>query len=257
MQAPRYSVIIPIYNEAQSVESVLDALRAVMDALAQPYEVIVIDDGSTDESLHGLRRAVEDWSSLSVIALRGHWGKEAALQAGFDRAEGEALITMDGDGQNDPEDIPRLLQKLEEGYDLACGWRQERDDPLLKRWASWVANGVRRCLVDEPVHDVGCELRVFRRALLEEVRLSEELHRFFTWAASHRGFRVTELPVRHHTRRFGTSKFGMWGRGLQGCRDLWRLRMHGMEAFLKQAPAYAIDAVFTHPEAQDLSHVKP
>jgi glycosyltransferase involved in cell wall biosynthesis len=163
-----------------------------------------------------------DRGHLRVIALAGRFGKSAALQAGFDSARGDIIITLDGDLQDDPADIPRLLGKLQEGYDLITGWRYRRQDPLAKKLASRVANSVRRLVTGENIHDVGCALRVFHRRVLDTIYLTKGWHRFFTAIVLKKGFHIMELKVAHHARVYGSSKYGIWDRFSESIFDLGR-----------------------------------
>lgn len=200
-----FSVIIPVYNEQSSIVPLFSSLRIVMDALAKPYEIIFVNDGSTDDTLKVLKSLASE--NLIGINLK-HSGKSLALQAGFDRAKGKIIITMDGDGQNDPEDIPRLLEKITEGYDVVCGWRRLRHDPPIKKISSKIANGIRKMAFRENLHDVGCALRAYKAQSLMGLRLCRQRHRFLTAILKKRGARIGEVDVRHYPRRAGKSKYG-------------------------------------------------
>ncbi len=220
----RYSVIIPVNNEEEAIEPLVCALIPIMESLAATYELLVIDDGSTDGTLARLNRVRSRTPHMTLLSFPTRQGQGSALQAGLDRARGEIVITLDGDLQNDPGGIPHLLKKLEEGFDVVCGWRFPRRDPWMKRASSGVANAVRRMVLRETVHDVGCALRVFRRAALHAIDLSDGKHRWFTWLAARAGCRIGEVKVRHHPRRFGRSHYGTWDRFVESCATLWRLR---------------------------------
>lgn len=213
----RYSVVVPVRDEAGTLEELCRAVRSAMDGAGAPHELIIVDDGSSDGTAELFRRLAPPGARLLERPRRG---KAEALQAGFDAARGSVIVTLDGDLQDDPADIPRLLAKLDEGHDLVVGWRRQRQDPFSKRAASAAANLLRRALLGERVHDVGCPLRAFRRPLLERVRLSGGLHRWLTHLAARGGFSVAEVPVSHRPRRHGRSKYGNAGRALQSLLDL-------------------------------------
>lgn len=238
-----YSVIVPVYNEAECLAALCDVLTKVMISLGASYEVIVVDDASTDDTLARLKTLAPAYAELIIVSLKSHRGKSVALQAGFDLARGGVLMTLDGDLQHDPADIPRLLEKLGQGYDMVCGWRRNRQDPFEKQLASALAKAVRRLFMRDPIHDVGCWFVVFKRPVIRQIRLSRGLHRFFAWLAAQRGFRVGEVEVQHHPRSFGVSKYGFWDRLLEGSVDLWRLRTGGLERLMRRPPAYEIKEV--------------
>ena len=205
-EVPRVSVIIPVFNEE---DNVVELHRRLDAALTDPAEIIFVDDGSWDATparLHELARADP---RIRVIRLRRNYGQTAALSAGIDHARGDIIIPMDGDLQNDPADIGRLLQKLDEGYDVVSGWRVERKDPLTRRVPSQLANRLISRLSGVHLHDYGCSLKAYRRSALEDVRLYGEMHRFVPIYASWSGARVTEIPVTHHPRTRGRSNYGM------------------------------------------------
>ncbi|HVE13887.1 MAG TPA: glycosyltransferase family 2 protein [Elusimicrobiota bacterium] len=240
---PAYSVVIPVHDEAESIVPLLRSLRDVMDALGRPYETIIVDDGSTDGTARALSDAPELPSPGVLIRLDGRQGKSAALQAGYDAARAPVLITLDGDGQNDPADIPELLAKLAEGFDVVCGWRHARQDPASKRWASRAANAIRRRLTGETVHDVGCALRVLRREALEKIYLTGGYQRMFVALAARYGSRIAEVRVRHHPRRFGVSKYGFWDRLIEGTADLFRVLRLDPSQPMPRAPSPRIKEV--------------
>ena len=238
-----YSVIVPVYNEEACVVPLSHALTAVMGTLRSSYEILVVDDASSDQTVARLTALDVSSAPLTIVSLKSHVGKSVALQAGFDVAQGHIVITLDGDLQNDPADIPALLRKLGEGYDMVCGWRRNRQDPEGKKLASALAGAIRRCVMRDVVHDVGCGLAVFNHRVIQQIRLSRGLHRFFAWLAARRGFRVGEVEVHHHPRAAGVSKYGLWDRLLQGSGDLWRLKTGGMERLMRQPPVYEIKEV--------------
>jgi glycosyltransferase involved in cell wall biosynthesis len=204
------SIVIPIFNEEKNISPLYQALKDVMEGMKVAYEVIFVDDGSNDSSDDVLQGLAQDDKRIKVIQFRKNFGQTAAIAAGVEHAQGEIIVTMDGDGQNDPRDIPRLLEKLEEGYDVVSGWRKNRKDPLLnKKFPSAVANRLISWLTRVRLHDYGCTLKAYRRNILMDVRLYGEMHRFIPAYASWVGARITELEVAHHPRRHGKSKYGL------------------------------------------------
>ena len=214
------SVVIPVYNEEDNVRPLLTSLRDVMESFGRPYEVIVVDDGSRDGTWPRLRELASEFGALRVVRLRANFGQTAALAAGFDVARGGLVATMDGDGQNDPADIPRLIDKLKEGYDVISGWRHDRQDPFWsRRLPSQIANGLISCITGVSLHDYGCALKVYRREILQDVALYGEMHRFLPALCHWVGATVGELPVSHAPRRRGISKYGL-GRTVRVLLDL-------------------------------------
>jgi len=206
----RLSVIIPIFNEEENITPLYRELKSVLEGMRAKYEVIFVDDGSNDASNEILRRLAKDDKEIKVIHFRKNFGQTAAIAAGVEHAQGEIIVTMDGDGQNDPRDIPRLLARLEQGYDVASGWRRNRQDSLLnKRFPSALANKLISWLTRVRLHDYGCTLKAYRRDILKDVRLYGEMHRFIPAYASWVGARITEMEVAHHPRRHGRSKYGL------------------------------------------------
>ena len=211
---PDLSVVLPIYNEAGSLPAVIPEISSVLHRLGSSYEILAIDDGSTDNTLAVLRQLQENEPHLRVIAFRRNFGQTAAFTAGFDFARGATIITMDADGQNDPADVPRLLDTLTEGdYDLVVGWRQGRKEPFLtRRVPSAVANWLIANASDLQLHDRGCSLKAIRSDLAKQIRLYGELHRFIPEVASLVGARVSEVPVADRPREAGRSKYGALSR---------------------------------------------
>lgn len=204
------AVVLPVFNEEESLPHLLKALFGVMDRLARPFEVIVVDDGSRDGSFQVLEAAAAERPELKVIQFRRNAGQTAALMAGIDHAASPVIVTLDADLQNDPEDIPLLLERLDAGFDVVSGWRKDRQDAKIRRnFVSRVANGMISRLSGVQLHDYGCTLKAYRKEVLEGMRLYGEMHRFVPIYASWMGGRVTETPVRHHARRFGQSKYGL------------------------------------------------
>lgn len=204
------SVIAPVYNEADNLAQLHTELTAVMAGLGQPYEIIFVDDGSTDGSTAVMRQLAKSDSHVRVVVLRRNYGQTAALSAGVDRAQGDLIITIDADNQNDPADIPMLLAKMREGYDVVSGWRHNRCDAALSRkLPSRVANWIIGYVTGVRLHDYGCSLKVYDAQILREVRLYGELHRFIPALCAWRGARVAEVKVHHRPRTKGVSKYGI------------------------------------------------
>jgi glycosyltransferase involved in cell wall biosynthesis len=202
------SIVIPVYNECGSLSHLYDELRETLDQLVQSAEIIFVDDGSRDGSAAMLDGLADGDERVQVLHFRRNYGQTAALMAGFQHATGAVIIPMDADGQNDPADIPRLLEKLDQGFDVVSGWRAAREDKFSRRWSSVIANRLISSLLGVRLHDFGCTLKAYRRDVVEEVRLYGEMHRFIPIYAAWEGGRVTELPVNHRPRRHGTSKYG-------------------------------------------------
>ena len=204
------SVIVPIFNEAESIETLLARLFAVLDRLPHRFEIIAVNDGSRDGSLALLRAAARARPELKLVNFRRNYGQTAAMMAGIDHASGEIIVAIDADLQNDPDDIPALLDKLDEGFDVVSGWRKQRQDaPIRRNLVSRIANLLISRISGVPLNDYGCTLRAYRKDVIKGVRLYGEMHRFIPIYAAWQGARVTELPVRHHPRQFGKSKYGL------------------------------------------------
>ncbi len=208
----KLSVILPVRDEHEALAGLLPELREVLDQTGHTYEVIVVDDGSQDGSIGVVEDLAREWPNLVGIELRKGVGQTGALQAGFDRAQGEVIITLDGDGQNDPHDIPALLAKLEEGYDLVSGWRKDRQDAgFSRRLPSRLANGLIRYWTGSRLRDQGCALKAYRREILTGLHIYGDQHRYLAALLEGLGARSTEIPVHHRPRRTGRSHYG-WGR---------------------------------------------
>ena len=204
------SVIIPVYNERENVLPLYRQLDMVLRPLGCNYEVLFVDDGSNDGTDEQLQRLAASDTRIKVVRFRRNYGQTAAMQAGFDLASGEVLVTIDGDLQNDPNDIPMMLQKLEEGYDLVHGWRRNRQDAWLHRkLPSRIANWLISRVTGFPVRDLGCTLKAVRRPIAQELELVGEMHRFIPILAHQRGARCVEVVTHHHARQFGRSKYGI------------------------------------------------
>jgi glycosyltransferase involved in cell wall biosynthesis len=216
-------VVAPLYNEFQNVRPLVDWILQALESYPSTFEVILVDDGSGDETWSEIQAVADE--RVHGLRLGANVGQTAAMMAGFDNARGQVIVSLDGDLQNDPCDIPALVSKLEEGYDLVCGWRQHRQDKLLLRKVpSWVANRLIRRLTGVPIRDNGCSLKAYRRDLLNRISLYAEQHRFIPALSASVGARITEMPVRHHARRFGESKYGI-SRTLKVLIDLITLKM--------------------------------
>ena len=204
------SVVIPIYDEAKNVEKLYEKLEEVLSKLDKSYEVLLVDDGSTDGTIDKLAEIRKRNPEYKVIQFRRNYGQTAAISAGFDYATGDVIVTIDADLQNDPKDIPRILKKMEEGYDVVSGWRKERKDPFLTRIIpSKVANWLVSILAGIHLHDYGCTLKAYSKDVAKNVQLYGEMHRYIPALASWIGINVTEIPVSHHKRKFGKSKYGL------------------------------------------------
>lgn len=207
---PELSLFLPVLDEEDNLRPMHAKIRSALDTLGKSAEVIYVDDGSTDKSLRILKEIAASDDRVRVISLRRNYGQTAAMSAGIDAAKGEILIPMDADLQNDPADIARLLEKLDEGYDVVSGWRKNRQDKLVSRKIpSQIANKVISWIGGVPLHDYGCSLKAYRREVLQDVKLYGEMHRFIPIYASWAGARVTEIPVDHHARTMGKSKYGI------------------------------------------------
>lgn len=208
--AQSLTIVVPIYNEVENVQPLYERVCAAMAKLGLPWELVVVDDGSSDGSAQRLDALAAQDARVVVVHFARNFGQTAAMMAGMDYARGEVIVPMDGDLQNDPEDIGRLLAKLDEGFDVVSGWRKDRQDNAIKRnLPSRIANGLISRVSGVRLHDYGCSLKAYRRAVLDGVKLYGEMHRFIPIYAAWNGARVTELPVTHHARIHGESKYGL------------------------------------------------
>ncbi len=208
--SPRISVILPVFNEQENIEMQYRLLIESLDAYGSPYEIVFIDDGSIDRSTELLHDIADNDNRTKLIEFRRNFGQTAAMHAGIDYASGEIIIFMDSDLQNDPADIPLLIDKIEEGYDVVSGWRKKRKDKFFsRRLPSILANRIIAWITGVKLHDLGCTLKAFRADILKKVKLYGEMHRFIPVHASWIGAKIAEVPVRHHPRRFGKSKYGI------------------------------------------------
>jgi len=217
------SIVIPFFNEVESLPRLHEKLTAVLSTQHVTYEMVFIDDGSTDGSYDCMRTLhLQDPEHVRVLSFRRNFGKTAGLVAGFDNCRGQVIITMDADLQDDPEEIPHFLDKLAEGYDLVSGWKKERHDPLSKTLPSKIFNKVVSSASGIGLHDFDCGFKAYRREVTEDLKLYADLHRFIPVMAAWRGYRVAEMPVKHHPRKFGKSKYGI-GRFAKGGLDFLKV----------------------------------
>jgi glycosyltransferase involved in cell wall biosynthesis len=220
---PEISVVIPVYNEVENVPDLYRELTRALEGLGRPYEIVVVDDGSRDGTLDRLLEIEAGDARLRVLRLRRNFGQTAAFSAGFDHARGDVVVTSDGDLQNDPADIPMLVAKLAEGYDLVCGWRHLRQDTLSRRLPSQVANRLISWATGVELHDYGCSLKAMRAEVVRGIKLYGEMHRFIPAVASWMGVSLAEVKVNHRPRTRGTSKYGL-GRTLRVLLDLFTVK---------------------------------
>lgn len=217
------SVVIPVFNEGESIPHLAKSLKFVLDSPKTNYEIIFVDDGSTDNSFALLKSFHEDDEHIKIIKFRRNFGQTAALSAGFEYAKGEIIITMDADLQNDPEDIPLLLKKINEGYDVVSGWRADRKDPLTKKISSKFSNWLARKLTGIDIHDFGCTFKAYKRECIDDLELYGEVHRYIPALVAWKGFKVGETKVKHHPRKYGKTKYNIW-RLLKGFLDLINIK---------------------------------
>lgn len=217
------SVVIPVFNEAENVSALTARLREALSGLARPVEILFVDDGSTDRTLDELRRAQRADPRIRILRFARNLGQTAAIEAGFHYSRGSAVVTLDGDLQNDPADIPALVAKLDQ-YDVVCGVRVQRKDTWMKRVSSRIANGVRNWATGDDIIDTGCTLKAFRGDRVRALKLYKGMHRFLPTLLKMQGCRVLQVPVRHHPRLRGKTKYGTWGRMIKGIEDLFAVR---------------------------------
>ncbi|MBN1481271.1 glycosyltransferase family 2 protein [candidate division KSB1 bacterium] len=224
-EKPDISVVVPFYNEEESIERLWVKLRASLQELGRSYEVIFIDDGSSDNTREIMRNLAVQDKNLRAILFRANFGQSAAMAAGFEASRGKVVIAMDGDLQNDPRDIGRIVEQLERGYDVVSGWRKNRQDKMISRKIpSKIANRIICSVTDVTLHDTGCSLKAFRGDLLRRVSLYGEFHRFIPALLRMEGAQIAEMPVRHHARQFGTSKYNL-SRTFRVIMDLTTIRL--------------------------------
>jgi len=217
------SVVVPVYNEEKNLPLLIPQLVEVLQPLGKSYEMIFVDDGSTDKSRKILKGMVSLYPEIRMIGFKRNFGETAAGAAGLKEARGKIVITIDADLQNDPKDIPAMLNCLKE-YDMVTGWRQKRDDPWIKRITSKIANKIRNGLSGEMIEDSGCTFRAYKRECLQNLKLYKGLHRFMPTLVKMEGYRVVEIPIAHHPRKFGVSKYTTWNRMWRAFVDLLAVR---------------------------------
>lgn len=205
------SVIIPLYNEEGSLRELNDKLNKVLKNLNISYEILYIDDGSRDKSVEILNEIVSQNQNVKLIVLKRNFGKSTALSVAFEKVRGELVVTMDADLQDDPEEIPRMIEVINTGYDLVSGWKQKRQDPFIKILSSKIFNFTVSFLSGLKIHDFNCGFKIYRQAVVKNIEVYGELHRFLPFLAHQQGFKVGEIKVRHHARQFGESKYGHFG----------------------------------------------
>lgn len=240
----KYSVVIPLYNEKKSIVRLYFSLKHVMDGMRQPYEIILVNDCSIDGTFETLTSIDLSPGNLIIINLEKHSGQSIALQAGFDVARGEFIITMDGDLQNDPGDIPLLFDKLKDGYDAVCGWRHNRKDPRSKVVISNLVSFFLRIMVKQNIHDFGCPLRILKKEVLKNVYLSKGMHRFFALLMLKLGYKIGEVKVNHRPRRFGESKYNIHNRLFECLFIFLRISLYDIHKLMEHhKPDYKIKEV--------------
>jgi glycosyltransferase involved in cell wall biosynthesis len=219
------SIVLPVYNEEENIQPLTERLIRVLSSLENPVEILFIDDGSTDASVQRMEEMRESYPNhgFRIIQLDRNHGLSTALAAGFEAARGEVVVSLDADLQNDPADIPNLLEKLPE-YDAVLGWRVDRKDPFVKRVSSKIANFIRKKVLDDPIHDTGCTLKAYKASYVKRIKMFKGMHRFLGVLITMEGGTITEVPVRHHPRQFGTSKYGLWNRLISPLMDLFAVR---------------------------------
>lgn len=219
----KYSIIIPLKNEEENISDLLHELVPVMRSLHQPWEVLTIDDGSTDGTLKELEKLKKEIPELRVLVFDRNYGQSAAFDAGFRNAKGQFIITLDGDRQNDPNDIPKLVSLSEEA-DLVSGRRVNRQDPISKKWISKLANAVRSRFCEDGIHDTGCSLKLYRKSCFDKIKLFKGMHRFLPALFLIEGFRVKEVPVNHRERTKGQTKYHFFNRSFNTVADMFAVR---------------------------------
>lgn len=231
----RYSVIIPIKNEEENIKELIFEVEEVMQSLKEPFEILCIDDGSTDQSLSQLLEICKQKPTLRVLSFTRNFGQSAAFAIGFEKAQGEFILTLDGDRQNDPKDIPRLISALKD-CEMVVGWRIHRRDPWQKKIISFLSNKVRSRLCQDGVHDTGCSLKIYRRDALQKIKMYKGMHRFLPALFKIEGFRVKEIPVQHRMREKGKTKYHFFNRSIGPLMDmfvvLW-MRRRALHPILK------------------------
>ena len=243
------SVVAPVFNEQENVQLLCEALHESLSRLGRSYEIILVDDGSSDDTWPRLRACADIYPHLSLVRLRRNFGQTAAMSAGFHAARGRVVVTLDADLQNDPDDIPKLLEKIEAGADVVSGWRKDRQDPFInRRLPSILANALISKITGVYLHDYGCTLKAYRREVIERLRLYGEMHRFIPALASWIGAELAEVPVNHRARRFGKSKYGITRTfrvvlDLMTVKFLLRYSTHPIQMFGKIGAVFGVPGV--------------
>jgi glycosyltransferase involved in cell wall biosynthesis len=220
----KYSVAIPVFNEVENIENLVNKVSTVMNSLSETWELILVDDGSSDGSFERMRELKDTYPQLRALKFNRNNGQTAAMAAGIAAANAEIIITLDADLQNDPADIPLLLSKIEEGFDAAVGWRIKRNDNIIRRISSRIANRIRNLISDENIQDTGCSLKAFKAEIIKDITLFEGMHRFLPTLVKMNGGKVSEVKVSHHPRERGTSKYNIWNRVFRSFLDLLAIR---------------------------------
>lgn len=228
----KLTFVIPAYNEEKTIEPLVEGI--VKYSTPHDIQIILIDDGSTDQTFSVMKKTQDKYPQVEIIKLRRNFGKSRALSTGFSKAVGDIVITMDADLQDDPKEIPRMIETIEEGYDVVCGWKKNRLDPWHKTFPSKVYNGIVRIIFKVKLHDINTGFKAFRKEVIQNISLYGEMHRLIAILASEMGFKVTEIPVEHHPRKYGKSKFGInrFFHGIVDVYTVWFLSRHG------QSPLY-------------------
>ncbi len=215
------SIVLPVYNESGNIFPLFAEIKNTLSALPHTWEVIYVDDSSTDKSVEEIKSLINENSNIKLLEFVSNCGQSAAFQAGFHASESDIIITMDADMQNDPADIPKMIELYQSGHDMVIGWRHKRKDTSSKRIASKLANAVRRTLTKDTVHDTGCSLKVMRTSMAKQLPLQfKGMHRFLVSLMQMQGAKVTEIPVNHRDRFSGESKYSTWGRAISASQDL-------------------------------------
>ncbi|MBU1997922.1 MAG: glycosyltransferase family 2 protein [Candidatus Omnitrophota bacterium] len=212
----KFSVVIPVYNEEKSILPLHDSLCNIMDKMRENYEIIFVNDGSQDKTRHILNGLFVKSLHLLVVNFNKNRGQSLAMQAGFDVAKGEFIITIDGDLQNDPSDIPLMFHKINQGYDVVCGWRYKRHDPRIRVFLAMLSSVIRKIVFREVIHDPGCTLRIFKKDAVKDIFLFTGTHRLFALIMSRLGYKLGEVKVIHHKRKFGNSKYSIYTKIIDG-----------------------------------------
>lgn len=223
MWKPEISIVIPVYNEEENLPLLVPQIASVLKPLERKFEIILVDDGSTDNSFNIIKDLSKQYIEVRYIRFKTNTGQTAAFDAGFKSAMGDIVVTMDSDLQNDPEDIPRLLSYLP-NYDVVCGWRAKRKDSLVKKVSSKIANIFRNFFTKDSIHDTGCSLKVYKREFLNKIKLYRGMHRFLPTLLAMEGARLVEVKVSHNSRKFGKSKYNVRNRLFNGFYDLLAVR---------------------------------